>query len=494
MTVRPLLPLLLGGMAVVGFSPFSLYPLTLLALAGLFYLWRHAPSARSAALDGFIFGLGLFGAGVSWVYVSLHDFGGMPMLAAIAFTALFCAVLSLFPAMVGLIQGMTAPAKRNTAHLILLLPSLWALSEWMRGWVLTGFPWLTLGYSQVPDSPLAGFAPLLGVFGISHMLAILAGLLVLALNESSRKLAVIGIIALCLAGFALKQINWVTPYGSPISVSLLQGNIPQDMKWIPGKARTTLDTYAKLAQDSKGRLIVLPETALPLFLGDIPPDYLEKLKNIAIQRNGDLIAGIPEETLEKTQSAEYFNSALSYGASPTQVYRKYHLVPFGEYLPLRPVFSWILEILHIPLSDFSRGAETQLPMSVVGQRLALDICYEDAFGEEIIRQLPSATMLANLTNDAWFGNSHGPWQHLQMAQMRALETGRSLLRATNTGVTAIIGPDGKILRQAPVFTTATLEGTVQGYEGSTPFVRFGNTPSLLLIACGLLLAWKLKSQ
>ena len=480
-------------MAVAGFSPFSLYPLTLLALAGLFYLWQHAPSARSAALDGFIFGLGLFGAGVSWVYVSLHDFGGMPMIAAITFTSLFCAVLSLFPAMVGLIQGRTAPAKRNTAHLILLLPALWTFFEWMRSWVFTGFPWLTLGYAQVPDSPLAGFAPLLGVFGVSFMLATLSGLLVLALNKSSRIAAIIGMIVLCLGGFALKQINWVTPYGSPISVSLLQGNIPQDMKWIPGKARSTLDTYAKLAQDSQGQLIVLPETALPMFLDDIPPEYLAYLKNIAIQRKGDLIAGIPEESPDREKNhSEYFNSALSYGTSATQVYRKYHLVPFGEYLPLRPVFSWILEILHIPLSDFSRGAKTQLPMSVAGQQLALDICYEDAFGEEIIRQLPQATMLANLSNDAWFGNSHGPWQHLQMAQMRALETGRSLLRATNTGVTAIIGPDGKILRQAPVFTTATLEGKVQGYEGSTPFVRFGNTPVLLLIACSLLLAWRLK--
>jgi len=432
--------------------------------------------------------LGLFGAGVSWIYVSLHDFGGMPMFAAIAFTALFCAVLSLFPAMVGLIQGWMAPSKRNLAHWVFLVPALWALSEWMRGWIFTGFPWLALGYAHVPDSPLAGFAPLLGVFGVSHILAVLSGLLVLALNKSSRIPALIGIAALCLAGFALKQINWVTPYGAPISVSLLQGNIPQDMKWIPGKARTTLDTYAKLAQDSKGQLIILPETALPLFLGDIPADYLGKLKNIAIARKGDLVAGIPEET----PNGEYFNSAFSYGASATQVYRKYHLVPFGEYLPLRPIFSWILEILHIPLSDFSRGTKAQSPMAVVGQRLAVDICYEDAFGEEIIRQLPQATLLTNLSNDAWFGNSHGPWQHMQMAQMRALETGRSLLRATNTGVTAIVAPNGEILRQAPVFTETTLEGVVQGYEGSTPFVRFGNTPALMLLAFSLILGMRLR--
>jgi apolipoprotein N-acyltransferase len=258
------------------------------------------------------------------------------------------------------------------------------------------------------------------------------------------------------------------------------------MKWRPEKALATLDTYAHLANTSQGQLILMPETALPMFLNDVPTLYLDQLNILAQRRNGAMILGVPEEN----DAGEYFNSAVSLGLLPTQFYRKTHLVPFGEFLPLRPLLAWVLNILHIPLSDFSRGAEIQQPMAAAGQKVAVDICYEDVFGEEIIRQLPEATMLANLTNDAWFGHSIGPWQHLQIAQMRALETARYMVRATNTGVTAIINQRGEVLAQAPVFTTTILEGSAQGFRGSTPFVRFGNLPVLLLMALLLVFAWK----
>jgi apolipoprotein N-acyltransferase len=477
----------LGMLAVLGFAPFYWFPLTILALAGLFHLWRHAPGAKRAALEGFTFGLGFFGTGASWIYVSLHDFGGMPLAAAVAATGLFCALLAFFPALVGGLQGRfrSIPAK---LRLLALIPALWALSEWMRGWVLTGFPWLAVGYSQVPSSPLSGFAPLLGVYGVSLATALCAGALALLATKKQRRLPVIAIVLVLCSGWALRQAQWVEALGAPVTVSLLQGNIEQDMKWRPEKARATLQTYAGLAAASRGQLIIMPETALPMFINDLPPYYLDQLKALAQQRGGDLVFGVPEEGAP----GEYFNSAFSVGSSPTQTYRKSHLVPFGEFLPLRPLLDWVLNILHIPLSDFSRGAEVQRPMSVAGQKLAVDICYEDVFGEEIIRQLPQATMLANLTNDAWFGHSIGPWQHLQIAQMRALESGRTMVRATNTGVTAIINQRGEVEKLAPTFTTTILEGQVQGFQGSTPFVRFGNLPALLLLSSLLIVGWRFR--
>lgn len=489
--LRPLprfaLPAALGALAVLGFAPFYWFPLTILALAGLFHLWNNTSSAKQAALDGFAFGLGLFGTGASWIYVSLHDFGGMPLAAAVAATALFCGLLALFPALAGGLQGRfkTTP---DTLRLMATIPALWALSEWLRGWVLTGFPWLAVGYSQVPSSPLSGFAPPLGVYGVSLASALCAGALVLLVKGKQRRRVAIMITLVLCSGWALRQVQWVEVSGTPTTVSLLQGNIEQDIKWRPEKARATLQTYADLATASQGKLILMPETALPMFISDVPPFYLDQLKALAQKRGGDVVFGAPEEGVP----GEYFNSAFSLGSAPTQTYRKSHLVPFGEFLPLRPLLDWVLNILHIPLSDFSRGAEVQRPMAVAGQKLAVDICYEDVFGEEIIRQLPQATLLANLTNDAWFGHSIGPWQHLQIAQMRALESGRAMVRATNTGVTAIINQRGEVVQLAPTFTTTVLEGEVQAFQGSTPFVRFGNLPALLLMVLLLIAAWRFR--
>lgn len=477
----------LGALAVFGFAPYYWFPLPILALAGLFFLWNKATRAKQAALEGFTFGLGFFGTGVSWIYVSLHDFGGMPFAAGVAATALFCALLALFPALVGGLQGRFKSVP-TALRLMVLIPALWALSDWSRGWILTGFPWLAMGYSQVPVSPLSGFAPLLGVYGVSLAAAICAGALTCLVTGNQRLRATLALILVPCAGWALSQAQWVEPVGEPVAISLLQGNIEQEMKWRPEKARATLDTYARLASESRGQLIIMPETALPMFIDDVPTLYLEQLKTLAQQRGGDVVFGVPEQG----GHTEYFNSALSLGTSPEQIYRKSHLVPFGEFLPLRPLLDWVLNILHIPLSDFSRGAEVQQPMSVAGLKLAVDICYEDVFGEEIIRQLPQATMLANLTNDAWFGHSIGPWQHLQIAQMRALESGRTMLRATNTGVTAIINPRGVVEKQAPVFTTTILEVQAQAFQGSTPFVRFGNLPALLLMALLLVAAWRFR--
>jgi len=466
---------ILGAASVLGFAPFYFFPLPVATLALLLYLWNQLERRLAAFLVGFAFGMGFFGFGSSWVYVSLHDFGALPVLLAGIATLLFCAILALYPALAGLFLApiKTSPLPKQ----LLMFPAVWVLLEWMRSWLFTGFPWLAVGYSQVPLSPLAGYAPLLGVFGVSFFCALSAGLLSLMIGmRAPGKRCLILLAALWLAGFGLKQIEWTQPSGSALEVSLLQGNIPQEIKWREDQMVNTLETYRRLVDESSGRLIILPETAFPMFYHQVPKIYLEKFTAQAKKNGGDILIGLPE----RTDNDHYYNSVLSFGSSPTQTYRKSHLVPFGEFIPLRPVFGWLLDVLQIPLLDFSRGSPEQRPLKVAGQQVAVNICYEDAFGEEVIRQLPQATLLANFSNDAWFGKSIAPMQHLQISQMRALETGRYMLRATNTGVTAVINPRGEVLSQLPLFTTATLRHEVRGHEGATPYVLWGNYAVLLL--------------
>ncbi len=492
-----LLAFFLGALTVAGFAPFSLFPLPVLTLALLMRLWTMQALPRRAAVLGFAFGLGLFLCGVSWVYISLHDFGAMPAALAAAATLLFCIYLALFPALAGYLFAATALPV--VFRLTLFLPAAWTALEWTRGWLFTGFPWLAIGYSQVPLGPLAGYAPVLGIYGVTLATVLSAGLLVVLwqhctanaksgmmnaeqLSRKARFFKFIAhrssfiILALWLTGWALQKVEWTHPTGAPLQVSLLQGNIPQELKWREDHVRTTLDYYRNLVEASDSRLIILPETALPLFLQHVPADYLETLAAHAKKHNGDILVGVPE----RLKSGDYYNSVLSFGTAPTQSYRKSHLVPFGEYIPLRPVLGGIVAVLAIPLQDFARGETTQQPLNVAGQRVAVNICYEDAFGEEIIRQLPQATLLVNVSNVAWFGRSVAPRQHLQISQARALETGRYMLRATNTGVTGVIDQRGRVVRSAPEFATATVTHSVQGYQGATPYVRWGNYAVLAL--------------
>jgi apolipoprotein N-acyltransferase len=464
-----------GAASVAAFGDWNLFPVALAALALLFYLWARGGTPREAVALGFAFGAGLFLAGVSWVYVSLHDFGMMPApLAAIA-TLLFCLYLALFPAAVGYLQARIPAA--SGVRLVVVMPALWTLAEWVRSWLFTGFPWLVLGYSQI-DGPLAGFAPVLGVFGLSFLGAIAAGALTALVAGGTAlrtRIAAAGtVVALGAAGWGLRGVEWTAPAGEPLAVSLVQGNIPQELKFVEGRFEATLETYAKLVERASGRLVVLPETAFPRFLHEVPREYLDRLKRLLAEREGDLLVGVPILDPDR----RYYNAVVSLGAKPLQAYAKSHLVPFGEFVP--PGFGWVVGVLKIPLSDFSRGAETQRPLDVAGQRVALNVCYEDAFGPEIIRQLPEATLLANVSNVAWFGDSAAPAQHLRIARMRALETGRTMLRATNTGVTAVVDPRGTVTARLPPFTEGVLEARVQGRTGATPYVRAGDAPVVAL--------------
>jgi apolipoprotein N-acyltransferase len=464
---------LLGAATVFGFAPFELFPLPLLTLALLFLLWQRAASARQTAWLGFAWGMGFFLAGVSWVYVSMHDVGGMPMPVAALATVALCALLALFPTLAGF--GFGRLRDRQGWRDALLAASLWALVEWLRGWVLSGFPWLSIGYSQSPPSTLAGFAPLLGVYGVGLIIALLA-----ALPVFCRRLPIVGavIVAIVSGGQLLRSIEWTQPVGPPLTVSLLQGNIPQSLKWDPALLRLSLDTYLKLTRENPATLTVLPETALPLLLNDVPAGLLRQLT-----ANGPIIMGVPAQ-----RPNGFINAAVAIAAPPNGpplFYAKSHLVPFGEYVP--PGFNWFLDLMNMPMSDFSAGPSTQQPFVIAGQKIAPNICYEDLFGEEIRRALPEATLLVNLSNTAWFGHSLAQPQHLQIARMRAMEAGRTMLRATNTGMTAMVRPDGSVTAVLPAFTTAALTVEAQGYAGLTPYARWGNWPTVM-IACMILAA------
>ena len=487
------LAFVLGALTVLGFAPFRLFVVPALTLAALMLLWQRSGRWQDATALGFAYGLGLFLCGVSWIYVSLHDFGAMPAPLAAFATLLFCAFLALFPALAGYLYAK-APFAAGI-RLGMFLPAVWTLLEWMRGWVFTGFPWLAFGYSQIASSPLAGYAPVLGIYGVTLATAATAGLIAIAgmrvtlrTGASFILLPSLLLLGLWASGWALKQVEWTHPVGEPITVSLLQGNVPQDLKWRADRVAATLEEYRTLAQSSPSRLIVFPETALPLFLNDVPQDYLAGLAAHARENGGDMLIGVPE----RLPNGQYYNSVISVGSATAQSYHKFHLVPFGEFIPLRPLLAGIVGALAIPLQDFSRGTQHPRPLEVAGQHVAVNICYEDAFGEEIIRQLPEATLLANVSNVAWFGHSIAPRQHLQISQARALESGRYMLRATNTGVTAVISPRGAVIKSAPEFTRAVVSYRVPGFQGSTPYVRWGNYAVLLLAAALIVIACVLR--
>ncbi len=473
----------LGCLSVTGFAPYGVWPAPTLTLAGLFVLWLGASSARHAALLGLAWGLGCFGIGVSWVYVSLSQFSGLAPALSVLATVLFCLYLALYPALAGALfaRWRSAESSSNWRD-ILLFAGLWTLSEWLRGNLLTGFPWLSVGYSQSPPSPLAGYASVVGVYGVSTTVTVIGALAAIGWR-SVRHIALILIIV--ATGAVLARMDWTTPYGKPLSVNLLQGNVPQDIKWSPQQIAFSVQTYVSLATQETDRraaaLTVLPETALPLFLNSVPETVLR-----ALTKHGDALMGVPVAT----SNGGYANAAVAISPTLTmQAYAKRHLVPFGEYAP--PGFDWFFKWLRIPMSGFSAGQDSPLPMRIADQRISPNICYEDLFGEELLYALPQATLLLNMSNTAWFGDSLAQPQHLQIAQMRALETGRVMLRATNTGMTAMVLPNGTVAAQLPPFARGVLRVEAQGYSGLTPYAKWGNLLILLLsIGATLPAVWR----
>jgi apolipoprotein N-acyltransferase len=367
----------------------------------------------------------------------------------------------------------------TNSYSMLIFPSLWVLVEYFRGAiVLNGFPWLLAGYSQL-ESPLSGYIPVLGIYGTGFLLALSASIIVTVYFRQQQRLKLVALLAvLWIAGQCLQTFEWTHVIGKPIRVSLIQGSMSQDQKWLPENRQKTLLFYKKMTEENwDSSVIVWPETAIPAYLSDVYTDFLFPLSQSAKKHNSDLIVSLPMHG--ETDQVKY-NAVVTLGKQ-TGIYRKIHLLPFGEYLPWQPLSGFILSQLHINLGLFTPGQSNQNLLVAGGFPFVTSICYEDAFGEAAISKLREAAFLINVTNDGWFGNTIEPHQHLQIARARALETGRFLLRSTNTGATAIIDPKGVIVKQAPMFQATVLTGYIKPMADLTPYSIYGDKPLICLL-------------
>ena len=480
-------PLLGGALSPLAFAPFNLFPLAILALIPLFIAWEKG-TPKQALISGFTFGFGQFVVGVSWVYVAIHQFGHSPVIIAALLTLLFVSVLALLPALAGYFAKRLLSAQKLSRPLMLLiwLPAWFVLGEWLRGWIFTGFPWLSLGYSQI-DSPLAGYAPITGIYGLSLLCAISAGALLWWWRERKAALPVVLPMLLLLwgGGLLLTTVSWSEATGKPLRVTLIQGNVPQATKWDPDAVRQRLIRYAELSQPYMGEsdLVIWPENAVTVFYSQIKEAYFDGLEADARTTGTDFILGVP---LLDEDGYHYYTTMMSLG-SHHAFYSKRHLVPFGEFLPLEGMLRGLINFFDMPMSSFSPGADDQPLLQAAGQKIAASVCYEDAFGAEMRDYLPEATLLVNGSNNAWYGDSLAPHQHLQISRMRALEFGRPMLRATTNGISAIVNPQGKIVIHSKQFITDVISETVQPMQGETPYNRWGNwlVVGLVLLLLGI---------
>ena len=478
--------LVIGALLPLAFAPFHFYPLAFMVPAVLVWLWFDV-SQRRAVLRGYLFGIGFFGVGVTWVAVSMVRFGGIAMPLASLLTGLFVLIWAIFPALVAYVVHRWFRASQAWLSVVWVIPGLWTLSEWVRGWLFSGFPWLSLGYSQV-NGPLSGFAPIIGVYGVSWLVMCCSGLLLLVIASQSmrrRLQCAIGLVFVLGLSFALGQIPWTDPIGHSLKASLIQGNIAQDLKWLPEQRQPSIDLYTRLTQEHwDSDIIIWPETALPAFFHQAK-SYLTHLAEEAKQHESEVLIGMPVlDQADAEQGRRYYNSFVLLGDEFT-FYHKQHLVPFGEFVPLKSILGGFFDFFHIPMADFSSGEREAKTLPVAGLQAGISICYEDAFGEEVIEALPQANFLINVSNDAWFGDSLAPHQHLQMAQMRSLETGRPMLRGTNNGVSAVIDAHGEVIATSPQFQQHVLTASIQPMQGSTPYVIVGNAAMLVMCLLSL---------
>src|SRR3990167_4588237 len=489
---KDLAALLAGGLLTLAFAPFEIFPFAVVALAILLGTWLRATPWR-AWRRGFLFGIGLFGTGVSWVFTSVHVYGDAPLPFAILVTTGFIMLLALFPAYVGYLLNRFFPYA-TPVKTFCAFPALWVLSEWLRSFIFSGFPWLLIGYSQT-NSPLKGFAPILSVFGVSLAVLWSSALLVNAFSywkQQQYSLVYRNLLAFALLwilGSGLCLIHWTKPNGDSLHVSLVQGNIPQEMKWSPESVQFSLERYFNLTEPlwEKDKLIIWPETAIPLTLQQAEP-FVEELDQKARSSQSTLMTGIP---VHNPSGDGYYNALITLGAK-REAYLKHRLVPFGEYLPLPKLIQPIVNYLHIPMSDMIPGTMKMQPFIVNGIKILPFICYEIAFPEQVLSRDKTIGMLLTVNNDAWFGDSPAQAQHLQMARMRAIEMGRPGLFVSNDGITAIIAPNGNIQAIAPAREPYVLTDYVQPMQGRTPWQRYAMDPILIIAIALLISAFRLR--
>ncbi|WP_226662743.1 apolipoprotein N-acyltransferase [Microbulbifer aggregans] len=498
--MAPLLAVIAGSLLTLSLAPYNYWWCSLISLA--MFAWILAPGPRAQPLStwrsyrlAFCFGFGLFVTGGSWVYVSITDFGGSSAILGVLLTGAFVSILAVLFAVpfafIGRFRG-------SPVAFALAFASLWFMAEWLRTWVFTGFPWLFAGYGHL-NTWLAGWAPVISVYGIGLLLAFTAAVIALVIRGALAPLKAPTSIALLVAallpwaaGLAMQSVSWTHQKDTEVTLGLVQANIPQDKKWLPEFRGETIRRYqsatAKLREEGVD-VVIWPEAALPL-LYHHAPNLMEALQRNAEQSGSELITGILYDT-EKDQRRIVHNSAVVFG-SQQQLYHKRHLVPFGEYVPLEDWIRGTIEFFNLPTSFIRPGPDDQAPLSAGKLNWAPLICYEIVYPQLVADSAGGADVLLTLSNDAWFGKSIGPLQHMQMAQMRALETQRYLVRATNTGVTALVNPQGQIVSTLPQFEQATLTGKVRARSGNTPYMIYGTWGVLALAVLFLVVAWLLQ--
>lgn len=496
-----LISLIVGSLAVFSYAPFHIWPLAFISFIG--FLWLMANKSRKQAmLIGLSWGIGYFAAGIHWVYISIKQYGEVPTLVAIIIVALLVLYLSIYPMLFSLLLSTIdrfAP-KFSFKKLVLAVPIIWQLTEFLRGFILTGFAWLQLGYSQL-DSPLKSYFPIVGINGVNLLTTIVCGLIVYILYHikhiAQKKHmfgALIALLAIFIAPFSFNNINWVTvDHQRSAHFALIQANIPQSLRWTRQQLNNTLNTYAQLTKANleKDKIIIWSEASITDYELNQQP-FLQYLDNEARANNAEIAVGLIDlhltDSIYETNSNIY-NTLLVLGEKKpyqyptTNRYQKHHLVPFGEFTPLESVLKPIAELLDIPMSSMKAGDEKQPPLTIKGFKFTTAICYEVILSNLIWQNFSSDTdFLLTVSNDAWFGDSIGPWQHLQMAQARALEFGRPLIRSTNTGITTMIDHHGNIIQQLPQFKTAVLTQTLSPTHGLTPYANYGNLPYFIIMA------------
>ena len=472
-----------GALTPLALAPFAIWPLALLSIA-LFYLGLRELTPRQAALRGWCYGVALYLAGSGWIYVSIHDYGAASPLLAGGLTLAFCAAVALFFALPAWLWARYLRRPRPGVAEALAFAALWLAQEAFRGWFLTGFPWLYAGYSQL-DGPLRGLAPLGGVWLLSFVLALTAALLCNLLQLRRQHLALASGLSLLLGPWllaqALNEHAWTHAKGEPLRVAAIQGNVEQNLKWDPDALEAQLALYRDMTLASPpAELIVWPETAVPV-LKEYAEGYLAVMARIASDRQAALITGVPLRQVNAAGERRFYNAITVLGEGQG-TYLKQKLVPFGEYVPLQDLLRGLIAFFDLPMSDFARGPAQQPLLQAKGLRLASYICYEAVYPEFAAELARDSDLLLTISNDTWFGRSIGPVQHLQMAQMRALEAGRWMIRATNNGISVLIDPQGRIQSRIPQFQAAILYGEVQAMQGHTPYLRFGSLPLAILAA------------
>lgn len=467
-----ILAFLFGAISVFAFAPFNFYTVIIISLAGLLFC---AYKSQSGFKIGFLYGLGFWGIQIYWLFYSIYYIIQAGGLIATLTMILATAYLALYPSLT-----IWSYKKYKTPYeffnMVFLFPSIWVLWEWLRGWFfLNGYPWSDIGYTQVNNFIMHGYFRVIGIYGVSWLVISIIAALFYVIYKRKYKLFLISyIVLICAVGALISYIKYTSTNNQVTKVALIQPNISGNEKWVH---RDNLDIFTAAVKDTKADIIFLPETGIADFEANLPKGYLANLAKLAESNNAELFVGLP---LVINAHNDYVNAALLITESNRPYYAKSHLVPYGEYVPLKSTLNWLYNTIQLPMVGFSPGLEDQRPINVSNQKLAFNLCYENGFANEIIRQSRDATLLVNLSDMVWFGNTIAMNQHLQLSQARAIENQRYFIQETNTSITAIINPDGKIVGQLEPFTRGILKGNVEGMQGSTPYQIVGNYPIIIL--------------